>query len=298
MGSEVVVVGSTNIDVIVTVDTVPQAGETVIGGRVVESFGGKGANQAVMAARCGAPVVMITGLGDDAHGRAAAANFTANGVDHTPSFVFDGPTGMAHIWVDRTGENRIVVVSGANERLDPDAVCGRFEALDDVAVVVGQCEIPLGVTEAVFAAARRRGITTVLNPAPFLPLPPALLACTDWLVVNEIEHRSLGAVPYDGSLVVTSGAAGAELIERDGRRTSVAAPVVQARDSTGAGDCLVGAFAAALARGVAPLAALRFGVWCAAASVTRPGAQPSYPDPAEAEAALAAVLAGDVPAGG
>jgi ribokinase len=292
MAATVVVVGSTNIDLTAYVDTVPDAGETRLGHTFRQSFGGKGANQAFMAARAGAPVVFISGLGDDANGRSVTEHLERNGVDCGPSFVFDDTTGVAHIWVEASGENRIVVVPGANHRLEPAAVVARFGALDDAAVVVGQCEIPLGVTAAVFAEARRLGITTVLNPAPFLPLPAGLSACVDWLVVNEVEHAQLGSAAYDGGLVVTSGSRGAVLVDRDGTRTVVDAPSVRAVDTTGAGDALVGAFAAALCRGVDPATALRFGVRCATASVVRPGAQDSYVGPAEAESILATCLAG------
>jgi len=279
---KVVVVGSTNVDLTTFVDTVPVGGETRIGRSFHQTFGGKGANQAVMAARCGVAVVMITGIGTDDNGRAVTENFRANGVDCSPSFVVDDVTGVAHIWVEDSGENRIVVVPGANHRLEPDAVVERFEAIDDVSVVVGQCEIPLGVTEAVFVSARSRGITTVMNPAPFLPLSRRLLDHTDWLVVNELERAQLASVAFDGSLLVTAGAGGAELIGPVGEPIRVDAPQVAAVDTTGAGDCLIGAFVAALAGGIDLGTALRFGVTCAADSVTRPGAQGSFPAPEQA----------------
>ena len=276
MSSRVVVVGSTNMDLVAFMDSIPVAGETKSGRSFQQSFGGKGANQAVAAAACGVDVSIITGFGRDSNGDAMKENFLSRGVDIASSFTFDTTTGVAHIWVEESGENRIVLIPGANHALVPSDVVANFSSIKDAGVVVGQCEIPLDVTSAVFAAARARGITTVMNPAPWQELPPSLLANTDWLVVNEVEHSELKPGSYSGNLVVTLGSKGAELIMVDGSREFFEAPKVKAVDTTGAGDCLIGTFAAGLARGDSPSDALKLGVKRASESVTKIGAQGSF----------------------
>jgi len=276
MSSRVVVVGSSNMDLVAFMDTIPVAGETKSGRSFQQSFGGKGANQAVAAARCGVPVSIITGLGKDSNGSAMLENFAAQGVDTASSFNFDVTTGVAHIWVEESGENRIVLIPGANHSLVASDVVAKFNAISDVAVVVGQCEIPLDVTVAVFAAARKRGVVTIMNPAPWQELPTELLGNVDWLVVNEVEHSELRPGSYLGNLVVTLGSKGAELIMIDGTRAKFDAPKVKAVDTTGAGDCLIGTFAAALSRGDSPQEALQLGIQRASESVTKVGAQSSY----------------------
>ncbi|NDE71917.1 MAG: ribokinase [Actinobacteria bacterium] len=276
MSSRVVVVGSSNMDLVAFMDTIPVAGETKSGRSFQQSFGGKGANQAVAAARCGVPVSIITGLGKDSNGSAMLENFAAQGVDTESSFEFDVTTGVAHIWVEESGENRIVLIPGANHSLVASDVVAKFNAISDVAVVVGQCEIPLDVTVAVFAAARKRGVVTIMNPAPWQELPTELLGNVDWLVVNEVEHSELRPGSYLGNLVVTLGSKGAELIMTDGTRIKFDAPKVKAIDTTGAGDCLIGTFAAALSRGDSPQDALQLGIQRASESVTKVGAQSSY----------------------
>lgn len=276
MSSRVVVVGSSNMDLVAFMDSIPVAGETKSGKSFQQSFGGKGANQAVAAARAGVPVSIITGLGRDSNGSAMLDNFASHGVDTSSSFVFDETTGVAHIWVEESGENRIVLIPGANHALIASDVVEKFNSISGVGVVVGQCEIPLAVTEAVFAAARARGVVTVMNPAPWQELPSSLLANTDWLVVNEIEHSELKPGSYSGNLVVTLGSAGAELIMVDGTRAKFDAPKVKAVDTTGAGDCLIGTFAAGLARGDSPADALKLGILRASESVTKVGAQSSF----------------------
>ena len=276
MSSRVVVVGSSNMDLVAFMDTIPVAGETKSGRSFQQSFGGKGANQAVAAARCGVPVSIITGLGKDSNGSAMLENFAAQGVDTASSFEFDVTTGVAHIWVEESGENRIVLIPGANHSLVASDVVAKFNAISDVAVVVGQCEIPLDVTVAVFAAARKRGVVTIMNPAPWQELPTELLGNVDWLVVNEVEHSELRPGSYLGNLVVTLGSKGAELIMTDGTRAKFDAPKVKAVDTTGAGDCLIGTFAAPLSRGDSPQEALQLGIQRASESVTKVGAQSSY----------------------
>jgi len=282
MSSKVVVVGSVNVDLSCYIDAIPLAGETKRGLSFKVSFGGKGANQAVMAARCGVPVSMITGFGRDENGESCKRNFEDNQVDFSSSFDFPENTGVAHIWIEQGGENRIVIIPGANERLVVDEVTERFVNLEDVGVVLSQLETPLEVTESVFIAAQERGITTILNPAPFRELTRGLLENTDWLVVNELEYELMRSPGFKGGLIITLGEAGAVLQSSDGERVEIPGRKVLSIDTVGAGDCLIGAFAAGISLGLSPKEALTFGLECAAISVTREGAQASFPSREEA----------------
>ncbi len=291
----IVVVGSTMIDQVAYADRLPGDGETVIGSTYVTGFGGKGANQAVMAARFGAAVAMVNAVGDDSHGTAYLEQFAKEGVDTTFMRRVPGSSGVAPIWVDRSGTNRIIVVPGANQHVRPEVATEAVETLKPQ-VVLGQFEIPQATTAAGFAAARRAGGITVLNPAPAAPVEPALIEVTDWLVPNEHEFEliagsTLGETRADQeaavralaeqlgvSLVVTLGAAGALVLPRGEAASWVAAPRVEAVDTTGAGDAFLGAFAVGLALGRTVEAAVRLGCVAAADSVTRRGTQASYPD--------------------
>lgn len=304
----IVVVGSTMIDLIAYADRLPGDGETVVGSSYETGFGGKGANQAVMAARFGAEVAMVNTVGDDDHGTAYLARFQEEGIDTTFMRRVTGSSGVAPIWVDRSGTNRIIVVPGANRDVRPEVAVEAVETLRP-AVVIGQFEIPQATTAAGFEAARRVGAITVLNPAPAATVHPALLAVTDWLVPNGpefelISGERLGASPQDEaracsafaerlgvSLVVTLGERGALVVPRDGELAWVEAPAVDAVDTTGAGDAFVGAFGVGLAGGRSPVAAVRLGCAAAADSVTRRGTQASYADRAAAAALLASTLA-------
>jgi ribokinase len=214
-----------------------------------------------------------------------------------------GSSGVAPIWVDGNGTNRIIVVPGANEQVLPEVAAEAVETFRPN-VVIGQFEIPRGTTAAGFAAARRIGATTVLNPAPAAAVSPELVAVTDWLVPNApefglIADAALTGSPVDDvaavralgdrlavSLVVTLGERGALVVPRGGDEAWVDAPVVQAVDTTGAGDAFVGAFAIGLAMGRAPVEAVRLGCLAAADSVTRRGTQASYPDRSTAASLL------------
>jgi ribokinase len=292
----VIVVGSANMDLVVETDRAPGAGETLLGRRFSTHFGGKGANQAVMARLTGAEVALVACLGADAHGAQTRAELARRGIDAAAvAEVADVASGIAQIWVEDGGVNRIVVVPGANDRLDPQHVAASV-ARDRATVVVGQLEVPQAATAAGFAAARDRGATTVLNPAPAAVLDDALLGATDWLVPNEVELAALAAggdAERDADLagfartvgvrlVVTLGAAGAALVRPDGTVLRTPAPQVTAVDTTGAGDAFVGTFAARLAAGEPEERALTAALRCAADSVTRLGAQSSYPDPERA----------------
>jgi len=299
----IAIVGSTNLDLIAAVARAPGAGETVLATGFATGFGGKGANQAVMAARFEADVAFIGAVGDDAFGAAMRANFRDAGVSVGGVAVISGPSGAAQIWVEPDGTNRIVVIPGANAAVKPDAVAAAVAALPALDVIVGQLEIPQAATIAAFEAARARRAITILNPAPAADLDPRLVAATDWLVPNEVEIAQLAGRAVEASevalavfggvggrgLVVTLGEAGATLVQ-DGRAERVTCPAVEAVDSTGAGDAFVGAFAVGLGLGLTPVAAVRLGVACATDSVTRPGAQASYPDRARVAELLAQAI--------
>lgn len=291
---EIVVVGSTNLDFTVTSDRIPQAGETVAGTSFSENFGGKGANQAVAAARTGVPVHMISAVGHDAYAERAIDNFRSHNISTEGLFSFDTSTGMAHIWVDRNGENRIILIPGANHRLTEDGAIEKFQQIinqsPNIGYVIGQCEIPISVTTKVFVEARKKNVVTILNPAPFQPLSEELLANTTWLIINETEFQALHpdnsmptsdevirTLPRRTHVIVTLGSAGALLIDEHGELSRLSAPEKKVVDTTGAGDCLIGAFVSGLALNLSPLHALKFGIACASESVTRIGAQTAYP---------------------
>ena len=298
----IAVVGSLNIDLIAYAKRVPAAGETVIGDRFQMGFGGKGANQAVMAARLGGRVAMVGALGDDVYADMTFGNLARQRVGATHVARVKGSSGVAPIWVEPDGTNRIIVVGGANDLVDPAAAADAVRSLDGVRVVVGQLEIPQGVTAAAFRAAREAGAVTILNPAPAAELAPDLLAAADWLIPNETEFSILAGVESfdpedDGELVrfagslgprlaITLGARGAAAVGRDGSVARVPAQRVNAVDTTGAGDAFVGAFAYGLAAGLDERSALRLGILCASDSVTKPGTQSSFASPEEAAALL------------
>ncbi|NYI70682.1 ribokinase [Naumannella cuiyingiana] len=288
------VVGSANLDIAVTTQRLPGPGETVLGDSVVASPGGKGANQAVAAARLGADVIMIGAVGRDDRAEPALELLAAAGVDLTRVARLPEPTGTALIEVDANGENSIIVVSGANAAITPAMIDPA--ALAGAAVVLGQGEIPADTTLAAARAARDAGTRWVLNLAPVIDIDPEAVTLADPLVVNE--HEGAGALallsveppPADDhealvaallaagvrSVALTLGGAGALLGARDGI-TRVAAPTVEVVDSTGAGDAFTGALAGALAGGADLVAAVRHAVRVGAFAVTRPGTQLSYP---------------------
>ena len=288
----VAVVGSAMMDLTAYADLLPEPGQTVAGLLFTTGFGGKGANQAVMAARCGAEVHFIGKLGKDVFGKEIAENFLKVGIHSEYVELSDTPNGVAHIWVDKSGENRIIVVSGANHDFDAKHAVSAINSIPELSIVIGQCEIPQSVTTAAFKAAKERGCTTVLNPAPFEELSEQLLAVTDWLIPNETEFRELhGSLPSSDdvlksfrpgkSTIVTLGSEGAVYISPTAELHRISAPKVTAVDTTGAGDAFVGSFAYALASGRDPVAAMKFGVSIASLTVTRKGAQSSYPDQTE-----------------
>jgi ribokinase len=281
----IALVGSINLDVVVGVERHPVPGETVVGGDRQELPGGKGANQAVAAARLGAEVAFVGRVGDDDAGRRLRDGLAAEGVDVTHVRVDpDAPTGMALIAVDGAGENTIVVSSGANARVSAADVEAARDVLAGAAVTLVQHEVP---EDAVAAAIGGAGGTVVLNPAPARPI----VAPVDVLVPNRGELETLVgragdpielARSLDGvrAVVVTLGNEGAAVIERS-RVERIPAPRVDAVDTTGAGDAFCGALAQALDAGADLVEAARWAVRAAAASVTKPGAQGGLPRAAD-----------------
>ncbi len=293
MGKAVVaVVGSAMIDLTAYAKNLPDAGQTVEGELFTTGFGGKGANQAVIAAHCGAEVHFIGKLGRDLFGQSIAENFNKLGINSDFVDRSDTPNGVAHIWVDGNGENRIIIIPGANYEIEKERAIQGINSIKDLSIVIGQCEIKQEITLAAFTAAKARGCTTILNPAPYQQLSQDLLAVTDWIIPNETEFKELhGQLPTSDEIlknfrngknsIVTLGSEGAVLISADGTLTRTPAPKVQAIDTTGAGDAFVGTFAYGLACAKTATDAMSLGVRVASLTVTRKGAQASYPMQAE-----------------
>jgi ribokinase len=289
--AEILIVGSVNVDFVVRVARLPRAGETVTGGEFSRHHGGKGANQAVAAARFGALVRFVGAVGDDDLGRAATGELSAEGIDaEAVVSLAEGPTGVALIVVDDVGENQIAVASGANALLDGSLVEAAIARMDlsSRAVFLANLEIP---DEALMAGAReahRRGLRLVINPAPARSLPPELLAMRPVLVPNRGEAETLTGLAdlseaaralssgTGAAVAVTLGRDGA-VVADDGRLMRIPAPAIDAVDATGAGDTFAGVFAAELAGGADLADAVRMAVRAASLSVTRPGARVGMP---------------------
>ena len=300
--AKVVVVGSTNTDMTVRVPRLPAPGETVGGGDFRVTGGGKGANQAVAAARAGASVVFVTALGTDDIGDRALDSLAAEGIDlRFVRRVPDAPSGIALILVDDAGENVIAVASGANAALRPEDVEAIEMTVEPGDAVLVQLEIPQPTVEAAVALAQRRGARLILNPAPARPLSGALLAAVSVLTPNEHEAAALadlGAAVVDPARMaaVLHDRGVADVLDHARRRRRarverggslrIPAFAVDAVDTTAAGDVFNGALAVALIEGRALPDAARFASAAAAISVTRPGARASAPHRAEIDAWL------------
>jgi len=296
----ILVIGSSNTDMVAKADRLPTPGETILGRDFIMSGGGKGANQAVAAARLGARVIFIAKVGDDIFGKQAVALFKQEGLD--TSFIATDPvqpSGIALITVDAKGENCIVVAPGANASLSPDDVCKAEEKIKKAAVILMQLEIPLGTVEFVVRLAAKHHIPVILNPAPARVLPDELLRQIFILVPNQKEAEMLtGIAIIDNAsaekaartlagkgvkkVIITLGGEGAVLLD-DGDFQRIAAPAVTAVDSTAAGDVFCGALATALSEGMPVKDAVVFGCTAAAFSVTRMGAQASAPTRVEVD---------------
>ena len=288
MKSKICVVGSSNIDQISYVEKIPGDGETVFGSSYQMGFGGKGANQAIMASLLGAETYMITCLGEDVYADMTIENYKKNNINIDYLQIVPGSSGVAPIWVDESGQNRIIVISGSNDHIDAEKAIQALSEIEDLKIIVGQFEIPLEVTERVFSFAKENNITTILNPAPAKIPSENLLSLTDWFIPNEVEFATItkmdafideNLIKYgnslSGNLIVTLGDKGAATIDK-GSVIKIPAPSVKAVDTTGAGDAFVGAFAYGLASDLTPQDAIKLAIDRASNSVTKPGTQISY----------------------
>ena len=287
MSSKICVIGSSNIDQIAYTKNIPADGETLFGDSFQMGFGGKGANQAVMAGLLGADVYMITCLGDDVYKEMTINNYEANNVNTDHIQLVKGASGVAPIWVDATGQNRIIVIPGANNEIDAQKAISSIEEIGDISVLVGQCEIPMEVNHEVFQYAKGNSVTTIFNPAPAKKLERDFLEHISWLIPNENEFELIsGMEPNDDNflkfneeipcnLIVTLGEKGAVLVDEN-KTHYFDAPSVNAIDTTGAGDSFIGTFAYELSESNSPESCIKKAVEKASQSVTKKGTQSSY----------------------
>jgi ribokinase len=309
MKSRIVVVGSSNTDMIIKMDQIPKPGETRLGGEFVTAAGGKGANQAVAAARAGGAVTMIARVGHDVFGEQAVAGLAENGIDVNHVQYDDSPSGVALIFVGENGENSIGVASGANARLSPADVRKAKDAIVAADVVIMQLETPLETVQAAAGLAGEGGALIILNPAPAQPLPDELLKKVSILTPNETETELLTGVEVvdeescgqaadillrNGveTVIITLGSRGA-FVATSNAKHHVPGFHVKQVDTTAAGDTFNGALAVALAEGMSITDAVRFANAAGAIAVTRMGAQPSAPSREEIEGLLNAVPNGE-----
>lgn len=289
----VVVVGSSNIDLTALVDRLPARGETLLGRQVMQSFGGKGANQAVAAARAGATVGFLSKVGSDANGALIEQHLAAQGLSRMVLLRdAEAQTGIAMILVDAAGNNQIVVVPGSNQHLTPADVRQHAGLISGARVLLVQMEIPIETVQECLRLAKRHGLLTILNPAPACSLLPEFVRMVDVLTPNEREACVLSGVTDSaeaagvlvrggvGTVVVTRGAEGA-VISRGKEVIPVPAFVVEAVDSTGAGDAFNGALACALAEGMPIEAAVEMAAAAGALATTGRGAQTALPTRSE-----------------
>lgn len=297
-GPRVVVVGSVNMDLVFRTPRMPAAGETITGDGFQQVSGGKGANQAVAAARQGAVVSFVGVIGDDSFGRLAIDSLGREGVATAHMYVDTAAaSGVAGIFVDRRGENSIVLAPGANAVLTEGQVDAATAAIAGADYLICQLESPVGSVARAIAIARQHGVRVVFNPAPAAPLPDGLLASVDYLVLNETEAAQLTGVAVAdaasaaaaaavllargaGAVLLTMGAGGV-LVATPGHQRLIAAVKVAAVDTTAAGDTFVGALTVALGRGLGLDDAVTQAQHAAALAVTRMGAQTSIPTRAE-----------------
>ena len=297
----IAVVGSANTDLTTFSDSFPRPGETVFGKSFDLGFGGKGANQAVAARLCGADVAMVAKVGADLFGEATVRNFASFGIDTTHLHIVDGvSSGVAPIFVDSTGQNRIIVVKGANDQLKPADVDAAAEVLRSADTIVLQFEIPLETIYHTVEFARTNRIRCIVNPAPALPANLARLSSADYFVPNETEAETLAGLSVHAiedakkcgaafvqkgfrKVILTLGARGSLLVSKEGAEM-IAPFVVTPKDTTGAGDAFIGSFAVFLAEGIAEKEALSRANLYAALSTTRVGTQKSFPKREEFDA--------------
>lgn len=302
MKAKIVVVGSSNTDMILKLDRIPRPGETILGGEFVSAAGGKGANQAVAAAKAGGAVTFVARVGQDMFGEQALAGFVAAGinVDHVQKD--KTPSGVALIFVAKDGENSIGVGGGANAKLSPADVKKAKAAFASASTVIMQLETPLETVQAAADLGHSKGATIILNPAPAQKLPDALLKKVSILTPNETEAELLTGIKVtdDAScakaadallrkgvetVIITLGSRGSYVATRESKQL-VGGFKVKPVDTTAAGDTFNGALGVALAEGKSLVEAVRFANAAGAISVTRMGAQPSAPKRTEIEKLL------------
>ena len=297
--SKIVVIGSSNTDMVVQSERLPRPGESVLGGDFMMAGGGKGANQAVAVARMGHKVVFSAALGNDIFGDAALNSYPNFGIDTTHIVRKDIPSGVALIMVDSKGQNCISVALGANNALTIEDVIPALESVESGDIVLLQLEIPMATVEAAVEAAAAKGARVVLNPAPAAPVSEQVLSNLYLITPNQTEAQTLTGVEVTDEasaceaaqilcargverVVITMGGSGAYLYE-NGKGVIVPARMVDAIDTTAAGDVYNGALCAALAEGKSLEQALAFATKASAISVTRAGAQPSVPSREEVD---------------
>lgn len=294
MPKKIVVVGSANVDLTIFNDQFPRPGETIFGERFDLGFGGKGANQAVAARRCGAAVGMVAKVGNDLFGPATVKNFESLGIDASQVQIADGvSSGVAPIFVDSSGQNRIIVIKGANGRLSPADIDSAAPLLEEAGAILLQFEIPIETVYYAVRRAKERGIRCLVNPAPAQAVDFKALAGADYFMPNESEAETLTGIAVHNldeakrcaeyllaqglrRVVITLGARGALLATGEGMEP-IAPFGVKPVDSTGAGDAFIGSFATFLGEGLEDKDALRRASLYAARSTTRVGTQKSFP---------------------
>jgi ribokinase len=292
--ARIVVIGSCNVDLTTFTDRFPNPGETMFGKRFDLGFGGKGANQAVAAMRCGAEVSMVARVGDDLFGEATVKNFAALGINATHVRVLrDVSSGVAPIFVDSSGQNRIIVVKGANDRLMPRDIDEAAPILETTDCVVLQFEIPLETVAYAVRVAHARGIRVIVNPAPAAGIDLDLLSGVDYFIPNESEAEALTGMPVRSDreaeqcarsliergidrVILTLGQRGAMIASEDEGAVLVPAFKVDAKDTTGAGDAFIGSFATFLVEGCEEREAVRRANLYAGLSTTAVGTQKSF----------------------
>ena len=294
MTASIVVVGSLNMDLVMRMARAPVGGETLPGIDFAMLPGGKGANQAVACARMGANVIMVGRVGIDANGDVLKAGLAADGIDaREVKGLASTHTGVASIWVEDDGQNRIVLAPGANGLLDPAGIARANTMIDMSGMLICQLEVPMPAVQAAIDRAYAAHVPVLLNPAPALPLPDAIWPRIDILVLNESEATAYAGMPVvdpnsaaeagaalrargPDRVLVTLGAQGVVVVDGGGARHT-AAKKVKAVDTTAAGDTFIGALAAALCEGQSLDDAVALGQAAAALCVTRKGAQTSIP---------------------
>ncbi|PRC91367.1 ribokinase [Solimicrobium silvestre] len=296
----ITVVGSINMDLVFRTPRMPAVGETISGHEFVQIKGGKGANQAVAAARQGAVTTLIACVGNDAYGQQSLSGLHADDiVTDFISIINHCATGVAGIFVDDSGHNSIVIAPGANAQLSPSHIDAAKHAISSATLLLCQCETPLATVSAAIQIAHEHGVKVVFNPAPAIPLPDALLAKVSYLIVNETEAEQLSGIKVTNlttaqtasknllnrgaaCVLLTMGEQGVCITEQHNSQ-HIPAIKVTVIDTTAAGDTFVGAFATAIGLGLSTIEAAKQAQYSAALTVTKLGAQSSIPTKAEVE---------------